>query len=94
MTSLKEERLAGKENKDILDGILSHASNISENLAGRPFNNPTAEQVTDNSYRTYLKNLKREITMKRSAMSDDSIIQQLKAVQISDIITLHKEGDF
>ncbi|MCW5959763.1 MAG: hypothetical protein KIS76_06335 [Pyrinomonadaceae bacterium] len=94
LNSLNEASLTGKESTEILDDILSRTYNVSANFAEIKSGNLTPEQVTDYSYRTYLKNLRSELVMKRSVLSDDSIIKQLQSISVSDIITLCKKDGF
>lgn len=90
LMALTEAKSLGKTNADILDDILSRTVNISVNLTDLRAGNATREQVYDLSYKNYLKNLGRELIMKRSRISDDYIIQQLQTAQVSDFAILHK----
>jgi hypothetical protein len=93
LTALAEANSKGKSHTNILDDILSNTSNISVNPAELRTGNATREQVFDFSYKTYLKNLGRELVMKRTRMSDDYIVSQLQSVKVSDFVTLRKLED-
>ncbi len=93
LTNLAESKLSGEEDKDILDSILSKTSNISAHLTELRSKSATPEQAFDYSYRVYLKNLKEELIMKRSKMSDKHIIEQFQSVKLSDLIILRKIED-
>ncbi|HEY0462171.1 MAG TPA: hypothetical protein VGC97_23760 [Pyrinomonadaceae bacterium] len=93
LTTLAEAKSSGKANADILDDILVKTANVSANLAELRAVNVTREQVYDLSYKNYLKNVSRELTMKRSKMSDDYIVEQLQSTQVSDFVMLRKVED-
>jgi len=93
LTALASDKAAGKKDTDILDEILSNNSNIYLNLAEIRSANVTREQIFNFSYKTYLKNLRSELVMKRTQMHDADIVSQLQSVKISDFVTLQKIED-
>lgn len=93
LTALIEAKSSGKNDSELLDDILSNTSDISVNYAELHSSDFNSEQAFIIGYKTYLKNLRRELVMKRSKMSDERIINQLRSVQVSDFKTLRKVND-
>ena len=90
LTDINSAKVSGKNNSDILDEILDKTSNIFIYPLQSNKRDVTSEQVFDTSYNSYLKSLREEILMKRSKLSDDSIVDQFQSVKISDFATLRK----
>ena len=93
LTGLTEDKADGKESKQILDDILSKTSNISVNLGDLRNSSLASQEVYSDSYNNYLKNLRDELIMKRSRMSDEDIVEQFSLIRPSEIITLHRVDD-
>lgn len=93
LKDLADAKLSGKKDTNILDDILSATSNISVNLAAQRSADVKRDQVFDSSYKTYLKNLRNELVMKRSMMSDDNVVKQLQYFRLSNFIALRKIDD-
>lgn len=93
LTILAEAKSLGKESKQALDDILSKTLNAAMNLAELRADKTTPEKEFDYSYKSYLKNLREELIMKRSNLSDDQIVEQFQLSRLSDIITLRKVED-
>lgn len=90
LSASTEARLSGKKDAEILDGILSETSRMSANLMELRPGNATRERTFDFSYKTYLRNLQRELIFRRSRLSDGEVIKQLQSTQVSDFVTLYK----
>jgi hypothetical protein len=93
LTYLEQAKSAGKTSGGIIEDILSKTANIPENpTRNRPVS-ATREQAYELSYKNYLKNLEKEIVLKRSRVSDDYILQQLQIVRAAEFIPLRKIDD-
>jgi hypothetical protein len=55
--------------------------------------NANSEQAFIIGYKSYLKNLREELIMQRSRMSDDYIVSQIQPVRVSEFVTLRKVND-
>ncbi len=93
LTALVEAKSSGKNNTDIVDDILANTSNISLSYEELRSSNANSEQAFIIGYKSYLKNLREELIMQRSRMSDDYIVSQIQPVRVSEFVTLRKVND-
>lgn len=89
---LKEAKASGKEDSEILSSFLADTPNIlsrySEKSSKTEYSN--RQEAFETYYKGELLGLKREISMKRSRMSDDTIVNNLQTVKESDFIMVRK----
>lgn len=90
LADLDNGKALGKNNTNIIDEILNKTSNIFVDFTQLNSENVTSEQVFDISYKSYLKNLRSELIMKQSRMSDTEIVKQFQNVKLTDFVTLKK----